>query len=428
MKSTEGRTLYRRALGILSGLALSCAQTVNAVGDDAHVDAGRDLGRFEDATVEDAHADASPPRDVTAQCDTAECGQRAINLHVGAYLAQARLADGRTVGWGWNNAGQLGQGDFHLGPRPVAIPPESRLFLGHSIDCRIDPDHSLWCWGLDIAEVLGTRQRAVDRGPTTARLIMTGVVDVAVGDGILCAVREDLHVDCIGTSDNFSIGSEGNPGIYRIPMRVNGVAGVTRMSQSTSPDGTFCAFSARETYCWGRAHLGLFGDGVRYGTPPRLLPSWAGATRIDVDNIACSLDAMGLVGCAGSGIDRFTGAILGFTARSAQVRTIMQGLPPMTDFAVGGYTLCGVDYEGAVWCTGNNQAGQVGVEMSETWLPPRRVSLVGVAEQVGCGMVSCCARLRSGQVWCWGENPYGQLGRPRAELAYSFVPVRVTWE
>lgn len=423
--NTEDRARRRRILGLLSGMAAACGQTSNAM-DDAHVDASLDLARLDAA--DGSEPDDSPPGDGGTACDAPECRQRATRLHVGWHLAEARLADGRTVGWGSNAGGNLGRGDFHLGPRPVAIPPESRLFLGLYIDCRLDPDRSVWCWGLDGSGVLGARQQVADRGPATARRILEGVIDVAVTGETLCAVREDLHVDCVGKSEGFSIGSGAPDGVYRTPMRATGVAGVTRMARAAKPGSALCAFSERETYCWGPAHWGLFGETFGFGSPPRPLPGWAGSTGLDVDNLVCSLDASGLVGCAGSEVDGLTGEIHLGAARPALTRTVVRGMPQVTDFSVGKYTLCAVDRAGGVWCTGNNQMGQAGIGTRDPETPPRRLALEGAAEEVGCGAAFCCARLRSGQVWCWGENDQGQLGRPRAEMERSLAPVRVTWE
>ncbi|MEZ4389538.1 MAG: hypothetical protein R3A48_00470 [Polyangiales bacterium] len=425
MTHPGGRSRRRQVLALWTSMAAACAQPPGAA-EVARADAGFDLGGVEDVAA--GAEDDAASRDAPASCEATGCRQRATQLHVGWYLAQARLADGQTVGWGWNLGGNLGQGDFHLGPRPVAIPTESRLFLGLHIDCRVDPDRTLWCWGLDASEVLGVGHHATDRGPSSARRILDGVLDVAITGETLCAVREDHHVDCLGKSEGFSIGSVVPNGVYRTPMRARGVEGVARMAQSSKPGSAFCAFSATQTWCWGPAHWGLFGETFGFGTPPRLLRDWAGSTRIGVDNIACSLDAAGLVGCAGSEIDGLTGAIHLDNPRPASQRTLVQGLAPMTDFSVGKYTLCGVDREGSVWCTGNNQVGQAGIGSTERETPPRRLSLEGPAEQVGCGAAFCCARLRSGQVWCWGENDRGQLGRPRAEMERSLVPVRVTWE
>ena len=432
--NTPGRAPRRLKLGWCLAAIPACAQTISA-GGDSTVDAGHDLGspvlvdvHLPDTTAEVATAaDGTASADAAVPCDTPACRQQALDLHVARSRAMIRLADGRTLGWGHDEGLAMGQGDFRLGPRAVAIPAASHLYIGTFVDCRIDPDHSLWCWGTDGLALTYTNTRPSRRGPETARRVMSEVRDVAVRNAALCAVRLSGHVDCIGNNAGWAVDAELADSLLSTAVPALGVSGVTRMSEGIDTTETFCALSDRATYCWGPVPHALFWRGAPSGSTPQLLPAWQGATRLVAAVLSCSLDLRGALGCAGGRVDAVTGALQREPSVWARTRVEMQGVPRMTDLTIGG-SLCTVDVDGRVWCGGYNELGQSGVGSTEAWASFQPVSLPEAAEQVRCGATFCCARTRSGQVWCWGDNREGQLGRPSTTLERSLVPIRVTWD
>lgn len=99
----------------------------------------------------------------------------------------------------------------------------------------------------------------------------------------------------------------------------------------------------------------------------------------------------------------------------------------MTQVAVGVDHACGTTAFGGVRCWGENAFGQVG-DGGPTLvdrLLPVNVSLPAAATQLALGGRFSCALLEDGAVWCWGDNQEGQLGNP-AVIYASSVPVPVT--
>ena len=89
-------------------------------------------------------------------------------------------------------------------------------------------------------------------------------------------------------------------------------------------------------------------------------------------------------------------------------------LPPLdvTAVAAGDGHTCAVTREGAVWCWGDNRAGQLG-DGTTTWRPtPVAVSGLGdsVVVALTAGWAHTCAVTSAGAVLCWGSNADGQLG------------------
>jgi Regulator of chromosome condensation (RCC1) repeat len=431
--NTSSRVLRLLNAGGLLAIMPACAQTITAVDGDAAVDAGHDLGSpglvdvaSQDTTTDGVVAtEASVSADVFVPCETPACRQRAIELHATSESVMVRLADGRTLGWGLHVGRAMGPEDFRLGPRAVAVPAGGRLYVGQTIHCRIDPEYSLWCWGADGYELLGTNPRFSRRGPETARWVMAEVRDVALSDTGLCALRLSGNVDCLGSQAGWASEVAQQQGHSSVPVRAFGVSGVRRMSEGIGVSTTFCALTGSATYCWGPASENLYWRSDSSGSTPQLLLAWQGATRLAAGT--CSLDQRGALGCAGGHFDAATGELQPFGRPAARTRVEMQGVPLMTDLTIGG-PLCTVDVDGRVWCGGENQSGQVGVGSTSPWVPFQPLSLPEAAEQVRCGQLFCCARTRSGQVWCWGDNREGQLGRPSTTLERSLVPVRVTWD
>jgi len=71
---------------------------------------------------------------------------------------------------------------------------------------------------------------------------------------------------------------------------------------------------------------------------------------------------------------------------------------------------CGVSTDGAVYCWGNNSAGQLGDGTTTDRSSPTPV-LGGLAfTAVRAGYLHTCGITIGGAVYCWGDNRSGQLG------------------
>ena len=94
------------------------------------------------------------------------------------------------------------------------------------------------------------------------------------------------------------------------------------------------------------------------------------------------------------------------TLRLEFARVALPG--PAISASAGYWTVCAVTGDGAVWCWGRNDAGQVpGREGAVT--RPVRIEGVPAATRVSVGQVHVCALTREGAVWCWGNNEQGAV-------------------
>jgi len=74
----------------------------------------------------------------------------------------------------------------------------------------------------------------------------------------------------------------------------------------------------------------------------------------------------------------------------------------------GGKHTCAIREDSSLWCWGNNEYGQLGLEYfgSATNTPQFVTSGVSL---VSLGWNHTCAVKVDGSLWCWGYNEYGQL-------------------
>lgn len=79
--------------------------------------------------------------------------------------------------------------------------------------------------------------------------------------------------------------------------------------------------------------------------------------------------------------------------------------------ATGDRHTCVIGSEGALYCFGGNQQGQLGTGgvPGQTWMPLAVVGL-GAVVAVDAGLDHTCAITTDGRLWCWGRGGAGQLG------------------
>jgi alpha-tubulin suppressor-like RCC1 family protein len=102
----------------------------------------------------------------------------------------------------------------------------------------------------------------------------------------------------------------------------------------------------------------------------------------------------------------------------------------IADIAAGSYVSCALLHEGSVWCWGDNAAGELGhagatdPSCGSTACNPTPTKVSGLAgvTQISAGHQYVCA-VSQGAVYCWGLNNRGQIGAPVGGT--SFTPVHV---
>jgi alpha-tubulin suppressor-like RCC1 family protein len=78
--------------------------------------------------------------------------------------------------------------------------------------------------------------------------------------------------------------------------------------------------------------------------------------------------------------------------------------------AAGARHTCGISVDGAVYCWGMGEAGELGDGTFQTTSAPRRAGTEAAFITLSAGLRHTCAVTADRDLWCWGWNAYGQLG------------------
>jgi hypothetical protein len=187
----------------------------------------------------------------------------------------------------------------------------------------------------------------------------------------------------------------------------------------------------------GRGWYAIRTDGSVWGRSPFLYSDPAQQIlELGTDNVEladmdgesqhmCVLKTNGDVYCWGANQH---GQIAGSASPQVDVPLKQPGLPlPATELAVGDRSTCALLNNGAVWCWGGNQSGELGDGTTTDRPMPTEVTAMGTGvTDISIGFWHACA-LKGGAVFCWGYNEYGEIGNGQftAPNAPQLTPVSV---
>lgn len=170
------------------------------------------------------------------------------------------VADGKVYCWGFNGAGQIGDGTTTGTFQPVAtgvgtaMASETivKVSSANSGACALAASGNVYCWGRGTSGELGNGSTSGSLTPVkvVGSLVGKTVIDLAVGQWRPCALDSDTKPHCWG---NGYLG-DGSTGAKSSPVQVTttGVlAGVTLLRVSDGDERVSCAQSTNVTYCWG---------------------------------------------------------------------------------------------------------------------------------------------------------------------------------
>ena len=312
-------------------------------------------------------------------------GRTAVKIAAGERHTCALLDNSTVWCWGYNGSNELGSGGGSQA-NPVQVPlgsgiTASDVFAGGRVSCALTSDNRLTCWGQNHKGQIGNGTTQVNGGvaPTAASNIPTSFVPAHVDPGgrHVCAAATAGAVWCWGDDDRNQLGTAADGAVaVNVPGPVDTVTGARSVATGLEYS---CAVGTDNTVaCWGRNNLGQLGRGS-------LTP-----------------------------------------ATSAAPVTVTVGVS-VAKVAAGKAFACALTTGGAVWCWGDNAAGQVGDANAAS---PRasavQVSgLGGTAVDVVAGGSHACAVLSTGDVRCWGDNSFGQLGMGGADYGNRDAPATV---
>jgi len=309
----------------------------------------------------------------------------------GDYTSFAVGKDGSLWVWGLNQYGARGDGSSGDAltvpvqvPLPVHVTTPSRrgkhaVAVGTGVYAAIDPDGQVWTWGVNWNGRLG--DGTTNSRYTPARVkksaspndYLTGIVSIAAGGGTLAAVDADGTVWTWGAGANGALGN-GFTADSSYPVQVLQVGdnstttllvGVTEVACGSSG---FCLALARygTVYGWGSnafSQLGIAGGGALSIATPIPVGSFVDAIAAgSAHGIAHSSNG-NVYGWGYNGRGQLGNGSTGVAQASPLPMSAgPDGMDNITDIAAGPDFSVMVRYtDRAVFVTGDNQSGQLGI-------------------------------------------------------------------
>jgi alpha-tubulin suppressor-like RCC1 family protein len=136
----------------------------------------------------------------------------------------------------------------------------------------------------------------------------------------------------------------------------------------------------------------------------------------------CGLTGTGAAYCWG---ENTFGALGNGTTSDSPVPVPVSGGIAFVELIAGGFIghTCGLTDDGAAYCWGENERGQVGDGSNADGLEPSPVAGGLLFTRLDAGFRHTCGRATTEAVYCWGSGAAGQLGTNSTN--HSSVPVKV---
>jgi alpha-tubulin suppressor-like RCC1 family protein len=297
-------------------------------------------------------------------------------ITAGDYHTVALTASGAAYAWGYNAAGQLGDGSVTPRSTPVAVRMPSgvsftQISTGHNHTVALAPSGVAYAWGSNIYGQLGD-------GTNTYRattVVVSGghrFSRITAGAYHNVALTADGTVYTWGSNTTGQLGDGTRTG-RNAPVAVSGGHRFSRVS--AGQDHTVALTASGVAYAWGDNTFGQLGDGTR---TQRLTP------------VAVQMP---------SGVT------------FSQINAHYHNTVVLTR-------------SGAAYAWGRNDYGQVG--NGTTVQPNTPVAVAGgrTFSQVNVGGFHTLAITATGAAYTWGYNLYGQLGD--GGTAHRSTPVAVS--
>ncbi len=311
--------------------------------------------------------------------------------------------------WGLNDGGGLGDGTTISRMTPVLVAGGftwATVSVGDFDTCGARIGEGAYCWGGNLYGQLGDGTTLNRPSPALGGLLPS-FATVSAGAGHSCGVLPGGAGSCWGDNSEGELG-DGTGTQRKSPALVAG--GLTFTAVNAGVYHTCGVTTAGAAYCWGLNTLGELGDGTTVErTSPT--PVAGGLTFAQLGRVGfyhnCGVTFDGAAYCWG---DNTWGQLGDGTTTWEPSPVLVAGGLTFAAVSAGSYHTCGVTSGGAAYCWGGNSAGELGDGTFTQRTSPVAVAGGLMFATVSAGDSHTCGVTTGGAAYCWGDNPSGQLG------------------
>ncbi|MEP6758352.1 MAG: hypothetical protein ABJB55_04080 [Actinomycetota bacterium] len=267
---------------------------------------------------------------------------------------------GGVMCWGHNGDGELGDGTRIQRNSPVDVSTltsgVSQIALGFDSGCALTTGGGAQCWGYNGAGQLGDGTRSTRKNPVGVFGLSTGVAAIAAGWDHTCALTTGGGVKCWGNNAHGELG-DGTHTDRLKPVDVVGLSsGVAAVSAGF--DHTCALLNTGSVKCWGNNNTGELGDGTAQSRKkPVSVAGLSNAASISAGaNHTCVVTTAGGAKCWGSNGSGEIGD--GTTTNRFNPTNVYRSTGGVASISAGGWKgaglTCLMTTAGAVKCFGAN--------------------------------------------------------------------------
>jgi len=284
-------------------------------------------------------------------------------ISAGNYHTCAVLTSGGVKCWGWNNFGELGNGDNNESNVPVDVSGlssgVSAISAGLIHTCGLLTSGGVKCWGYNEDGELGNGNNTNSNVPVDVSGLSSGISAISAGGAHTCGLLTSGGVKCWGKNDYGQLGN-GNNTNSNVPVNVSGLS--SGISAISAGGYHTCALSSGGVKCWGYNEYGQLGNGnnTNSNVPVNVSGLSSGVSAISAGGYGhtCAVLTSGGVKCWGY---NYFGELGNGNNNNSNVPVDVYGLSfGIASISAGFYHSCALNFSGGIKCWGYNEDGELG--------------------------------------------------------------------